>query len=339
MIDYSLLKTKRVVFIADMVNDFSHLSIDDLRLEMTTPETYQLIMDSIKACCKEAIYYATPTEFVGHISEHRGDVVLSLWSGEQSRNRKALVPSICEANDICYVGADTYAHVICQDKKLAKEFCQQYGIQGAKDVLLRTDADVAALETMQYPLIIKPNYEGGSIGISNNNLVHSYEDAKKLTRELFPLYDALLAEEYIQGYEICVCISGVLGQIDIFEGVQSNFGNQTYITSGIYGYEYKKGAHAVKSKERATDKISSGLKRQLLDLYWGLGKVEVMRIDGRIDRQGAFRLIELSPDCSLAPKASTATSYYYAGYSFQEMIASLLTNAVRNQEYQNAKKR
>lgn len=339
MIDYEILKEIGVVFVADLADSFSEISIDDLRLEMTSHETYRLIMDSLNSLCKKVTYYASPEEFVEHISEHRDDVVLSIWSGQNSRNRKALIPSICEANNLCYVGADTYAHVICQDKKLAKEFCRSYGIQGAKDVLLRTEADIPALASMQYPLVIKPNYEGGSIGISNKNFVHSYEEAAELSRVLLPLYEALLAEEYITGYEICVCISGILGEIEIFEGVQTNFGNQSYITSGIYGYEYKKGANVIKSKEQATNKISSDLKKQLLDLYWGLGKVEVMRIDGRINNQGEFHLIELSPDCSLSPTASTATSYRYAGYTYRDMIASLLTNAIKNQEHQNAKKK
>lgn len=336
MIEYELLKTKRVVFIADLVDSFT-LSIDNLCLEMTPKETYKLIMDSLNKLCQKVFYYTSPEEFMQHIVEHQNDVVLSLWSGKHSRNRKALIPSICEANGICYVGADTYVHIISQDKKLAKEFVQPYGIQGAKDVLIRTEDDLAALSMLQYPVVIKPNYEGGSIGISNKNLVQNQKEAEKLAKSLLPLYGTLLAEEYIEGYEICICISGILGNIDVFEGVQSNFGNQSYITTEIYGYEFKKGNHAIKSKEQASNKISNQIKENLLKLYWDLGKVEVIRIDGRINKQGQFYLIELSPDCSLSPKASTAMSYLYAGYSFQEMIAHLVTNAIKNQEYQNAR--
>lgn len=339
MIDYDALKNIGVVFIADLAASNSEISIDNPCLEMTSHETYQRIMDSLNSLCRKTAHYGSPDEFVAHISEHRDDVILSVWSGQNSRNRKALVPSICEANNLCYVGADAYVHVICQDKKLAKEFCRLHGIQGAKDVLLRTEADIPALAPMQYPLVLKPNYEGGSIGISNKNFVYCYQDAVDLARVLLPLYDTLLAEEYAMGYEICVCISGVLGEVEIFEGVQTNFGNQSYITSGVYGYEYKKVANAMKSKERATNKISSNLKNQLIELYWNLGKVEVMRIDGRINSHGEFCLIELSPDCSLSPTASTATSYRYAGYTYRDMIASLLTNALKNQEHQNAKKK
>ena len=338
-IAYDVLKLKRAVFIADRVNSFSDIKLEDMTLEMTTPDTINLIISTLESLCQSVIYYASPDEFIQNISNHQNDIILSIWSGTQSRNRKALIPSICEAYNICYIGADPYVNIVCQDKKLSKEVCEPYGITGAKDILLRSEEDISQLKYLNYPLVIKPNYEGGSIGISNKNLVDNYETAKDLAQRLLPTYEALLAEEYIPGYEVCVCISGVLGYVDIFEGVQSNFGGERYIETKIYGYEYKKGDVVNKSKEHATDKISPAVKQQLLNLYWGLGKVEVMRIDGRIDKSGKFHLIELSPDCSLAPTASTATSYKYAGYTYTEMIASLLWNAIQNQEYQNAKKK
>lgn len=338
MIDYELLKQTRAVFIADLVDEFSTISIDEMRLEMTSRKTYQLIMNALTNLCKGVSFYSSPQEFMDHIGEHQKDVVLSLWSGTHSHNRKALIPSICEANGICYVGADTYVHILSQDKKMAKEYCKQFGIMGAKDILVRTTADLSKLPTLHYPVVIKPNYEGGSIGVSNSNLVKNINEATSLTKKLLSLYEAVLVEEYIEGYEICVCISGILGKIDVFEGVQTNFGGQKYITKQIYGYEYKKGHYTQKSKECATDKLTPVVKKQLLELYWSLGKVEVMRIDGRIDHAGRFWLIELSPDCSLSATASTACSYQFSGKSYEEMIAELLSNALINQEHQNAKK-
>lgn len=338
MIDYELLKQTRAVFIADLVDEFSTISLDEMRLEMTSHKTYQLIMKALTNLCKGVSFYSSQQKFMEHIGEHQKDVVLSLWSGTHSHNRKALIPSICEANGICYVGADPYVHILSQDKKMAKEYCKQFGIMGAKDILVRTNADLSKLSSLHYPVVIKPNYEGGSIGVSNRNLVRNINEAKSLTKKLLSIYEAVLVEEYIQGYEICVCISGILGQIDVFEGIQTNFGGEQYITKQIYGYEYKKGNYTQKYKECATEKLTPFVKKQLLELYWSLGKVEVMRIDGRVDHAGEFWLIELSPDCSLSATASTAHSYQFSGKSYEEMIADLLSNALINQAHQNAKK-
>lgn len=338
-INYEVLKQTNAVFIADLREATDKIYLDNMNLEMTEHSTCKLIMDTMRKLCHNVYFYQSPVEFQNNIAKHQNDVVLSVWSGENSRNRKALVPSICEANKICYVGADAYVHIISQDKKLAKEFCRKYNIEGARDLLIQSPIDLQRLDELKLPLVIKPNYEGGSIGISNENIVYSYKEAQELCQQLLNIYDGILAEEYIEGYEVCICISGVLGEIDIFEAVQSNFGGQEYITSKIYGYEYKKNPNAVKSKKCSTDLISDELKQNLQTLYWSLGKVEVIRIDGRINKEGKFRLIELSPDCSLSEHASTATSYYYAGYDFEDMIASLLWNSMKNQEHQNAKKK
>src|SRR5947209_19514707 len=47
-----------------------------------------------------------------------GIVVLPLWRGGASRNRTAIVPAICEALRIPYVGGDVFVQTICQDKSL-----------------------------------------------------------------------------------------------------------------------------------------------------------------------------------------------------------------------------
>jgi len=57
-----------------------------------------------------------------------------------------------------------------------------------------------------FPVVIKPNFEGGSIGIFNKNLVDCYEDAICIGKELLLSYCPLLAEEYVEGEEISYCI-------------------------------------------------------------------------------------------------------------------------------------
>ena len=64
-----------------------------------------------------------------HLTEHRGDVVLSLWHGDRSRNAVTLVPSICEAAGIPVIGADSYARMVCDDKFLSRELAGRIGFR------------------------------------------------------------------------------------------------------------------------------------------------------------------------------------------------------------------
>lgn len=69
--------------------------------------------------------------------------------------------------------------------------------------------DCTKIKALTFPLVIKPNSEGGSNGISQENVVYNYEEATLLCRKLLPLFgNDLLAEEYLNGTEITVILAG-----------------------------------------------------------------------------------------------------------------------------------
>ena len=87
---------------------------------------------------------------------------------------------MCEANHMLYVGADSYTQMLCNDKYLSKKYISDFGIATPEGILIRNDRDITLIQNLALPLIVKPNFGGGSNGISNNNLVYSYEEAQKL---------------------------------------------------------------------------------------------------------------------------------------------------------------
>ena len=241
-----------------------------------------------------------------------------------SINRKVLVPSICEAYGIRYVGADAYVQHICQDKALSKYICGKYNIDSAKGILIKHSSEIRCIKNLKFPIIIKPNNEGGSIGISKDNVIFSYEDAKeKILFLLETLNQAILAEEYLMGHEICVTLSGKNKKIDLIEAdeIIIDDPNTQY---PIFGFEAKKAGKIKRHRIPATDLLSQSQKESFIQLFWDLGKVDVMRIDGKI-HNGHFKLIELSPDTNLSKTASTAYAFRLAGFSYVDMFRLLFS--------------
>lgn len=72
--------------------------------------------------------------------------------------------------------------------------------------------------------------------------------------------------------------------------------------------------------------LSEQMRERFARLFKALGKVDVMRVDGRIGPDG-FKLIELSPDCYMGADGSTALCFEWAGYSYPQML-ELLQNAL-----------
>lgn len=319
---------KELVLIADRVTDHKNATLSSRDLEKLSDDYFAAIKKTLNTIASSVTYYSSPAEFMDNIVKHSNSLVLSLWSGEESRNRRALVPSICEAYGIPYVGADSYIQTVCADKHLAKEFCRQYGIDATRDVIISNLGDFPILKTLRYPVVIKPNFEGGSIGILSKNLVDSYRDAIKLCTELLPHFQQLLVEEYVAGEELSVCIVGSGNQIDVFEVIRIVVDGRRYFSHEIYSAEAKKAGSVSINREVISDRFPREICNRLLALYKGLGKVDLIRIDGRFD-DGVFTVIELSPDCNLSPGSSMGTAFRYAGYTHEQMLQRLCENALK----------
>lgn len=326
---------RRIVLIADRVENHNKTTLASTDLEFVEDDYFIPLYRALKSICPSLVCYETPKSFLDNISSHKNDIVLSVWSGEKSRSRKSLVPSICEAYNIPYVGADSYLHIISADKFLSKVICEKFGIFGAKGILISNADDIELIKSLSFPIVIKPNLEGGSIGIFQTNVVKDYEEAEKISKNLLKYYRPLIAEEYIIGSEVCICIAGVKNSIDVFQVMKQKIGSKDYFTHEILSAEIKKEHNKPRYIEAANDLLPHQEKEKVLNLYKSLGKVEVIRIDGRISNQ-KFHLIELTPDCSLNISGSISQAFYNTGYSYEQMLRVLISNAISSWEDQNA---
>lgn len=132
---------KNVILIADRVSDFNNITVSNRNLECIPPTYFNQIFEGLSKICPKVMHYDSPHEFCCNLDKHKDDIILSIWSGIGSKFRKGLIPSICEANNICYVGADPYVHILCQDKFITKVISSQFGIASAESILYYSEKD------------------------------------------------------------------------------------------------------------------------------------------------------------------------------------------------------
>jgi len=319
---------KRIVLIADRITKHQDIILSRNDLECVEDDYFHEIYQGLQSFCSEVIHYDSPKMFLDNITKHKFDVILSIWSGRNSRNRKSLIPSICESYNICYVGADPYIHMIAQNKHLSKYVCKNYGIYSANSVLVENPSQINLISELKFPLVVKPNSEGGSIGISNKNLVDTFQDADIVIRELLKYFQQpILVEEYIKGIEICVTLAGTNKHIDVLAADALVISNRSYFEHDIFSYEIKKEYDKDCKNINATHLLNDEIKKIFINLFMSLGKVEVIRIDGRFSND-KFVLIELSPDIHLGKNCSVATAFATTGYNYNQMLEKLIINAI-----------
>ena len=198
-----------IVLIADRVENHQNSTIHSKDLEKLENVYFKPLYKSLKSISSNVFEYQSPVDFIDNIQKHKNDLIFTLWSGESSRNRRSLIPSICEAYDIKYIGADSYVNIICQDKALSKQMCKKINMLTPNYRLISNKSEINIIYDLSLPLVVKPNFEGGSIGISQKNLVYTYDDAKILIEELLDIFhQPIIVEDFIEGIEVSFVCQG-----------------------------------------------------------------------------------------------------------------------------------
>ena len=123
------------------------------------------------------------------------------------------VQGLLELMKIPYTGSGVLSSAIAINKILSKKILMHEDINTPKYIALNfTDIqDLKKLsslirENLEYPIVVKPNSEGSTIGVNivkkNSQLKNAFEDVLKYDKKV-------LIEEYIRGRELTVSIIGL----------------------------------------------------------------------------------------------------------------------------------
>lgn len=175
--------------------------------EYTRNELRDILYKSFSKFIDEIIFYDNFERFKKSVFNHLDDFVLNFDFGYKSRIRNMSVPAFCENYKIKYFNPDPYVQVLCQDKFMTEKFAENFGIKVPKSLLVFAHSYTKEiLANFEYPIIIKPNYESESIGITQNSIVENMEQADMALKKLMKDFDGILVEEYIEGREVAITI-------------------------------------------------------------------------------------------------------------------------------------
>lgn len=146
------------------------------------------------------------TGWIKELMENIPDVVVSALHGGHGENGS--IQGLLQCMGIPYVGSEVLSSALCMDKKSAKTVLEANHIQTAADVFIRKgeNAELFADEIRQlgFPLIVKPNRGGSSIGIE---IVSGFKELDGAVQNIFKNYnDDVLVEKFIKGREITCCV-------------------------------------------------------------------------------------------------------------------------------------
>lgn len=309
----------------------------EFEVEYDPPHTIEMIKHGIEAAGHEYIFIEGNDDVLDNLRKIRPDLVLNRSEGLKGESRESHVPAIMEMLGVPYIGANVLTTAVCLNKGWTKKVLSYHGILTPQFHIVSNLEEVDHIK-FEYPVILKPNEEGSSVGINEDNVVHNLSGLKAKLKEMLNEYtQSILIEQFIAGREFSVGVLGTRnGGQEVLPIVEVDFTNMPPEVGGVLGQRAKTIlddlSHYVcpavvdKNTKERLEKIS-------LDVCKYLEVPDFARIDYRMDKKGRIYFLEINPlpgmDFDLEEQDISFFPYMAmkAGYSYDELVRRLIESA------------
>lgn len=235
-----------------------------------------------------------------------------------------------------YTGAGPQGLYLAQDKSLAKKLFRFHQVQSPYfATCYRGRLDHA--EDVNFPLIVKPTSEDGSIGIDQFSVVSSVKELMQRIHYIQEEFDSpALIEEYIEGREIYAAVLGnenpealPLIELDLSklpEGMAKVAGTEVKWEKDTEAYKVTKSAPAEDLDEETVER----LQKIAIDAYHTLQLRDYGRIDMRLTPKGEVYVIEANPNPWLSSNSEFFMAAKKSGRSYIDMVEEIVGFARRD---------
>ncbi|MEE8336142.1 MAG: D-alanine--D-alanine ligase [Candidatus Neomarinimicrobiota bacterium] len=245
------------------------------------------------------------------------DLVVNALHGGDGEN--GIVSGLLKQHGIAFTGSGQTASALCMDKHKSKTLVKNAGYLTPTWINIRRNTNYLSKlrETgnLGFPLVVKPNSEGSTLGLTINQNLKDLKDGIKLA---FDHDSSVLIEKYIPGREITISILGqeVLPIVEIVP------------VHEFYDYEckYSQGMSSYFCPAEINDILTGYIQKTALKIHNLLGCSHYSRVDFRLNGD-KFWFLEVNTlpgmtETSLVPKAAEA-----AGYSFEDLVEKIIQEA------------
>ncbi|MFI5245855.1 MAG: hypothetical protein ACHQQR_11545 [Gemmatimonadales bacterium] len=227
------------------------------------------------------------------------DVFVNLCEGEPDWD----IPSIdvihsLDRLDLPYTGPT--AELYHPPKDLMKRVARRAGVAVPESVLAKSAGDVArAAKTLRFPLFVKPNYGGESLGIDAKSICANETQLACRGQAIIDEFDEAIIDEFVAGREFSVLVSGspdpreeplALRPLEFLFPPGERF--KTYLL--------KASQYLPDNNVPVTDAaLDRGLRAAALAVFRGFDGVGYCRMDFRLGEDAVVRLIDVNFTCSV----------------------------------------
>jgi D-alanine-D-alanine ligase len=254
------------------------------------------------------------------------------------------VPLILELSGVPFTGSPPEVLSFALRKDRVKQRLEAAGIPTPAGRVLADPTDSCDLP---FPLIVKPVREDGSVGIWRTSVVRHREALAPAVEAVVETFrQPCLVERFIDGREFNVALLGhptprvlPLSEID--------FGALPADAPRIVSYDAKWASGSADDlgtipvmHPQLPSAVAARVRRVASEAFRAVGVRDYGRVDIRLSAQGVPYVVDVNPNCDLAPQAGMARAAAAVGIDFGALARLLVRYALRRRRTpQNAELR
>lgn len=274
-----------------------------------TSQNIAEILDAITSQGYNCKYFGGIPELIHAVDKKErfdNNIFLNFTDGMDQNYSRAQAPLLLEILGASYSGSDVFSSVLMNNKHFCKQALRSLDILMPKSCIVNRQLVVKEkyIKDWQYPLFVKPNCEGSSLGISSENVCHTPQEVLRFTYKLLEEFDEIIIEEYVSGLDITNYLIGNPSSYYINDIVGAElFDSSPY---AVYGLKEKHNKERILyyNNEFLTKKLIEAIRAQSEKIAILLGARDICRIDYRINlSSGKFYFIEINS----APRFSSTS--------------------------------
>lgn len=250
------------------------------------------------------------------------DIALLALHGQYGED--GTVQATLESMGIPYTGSSVLSSSICMDKDVSKKLLRYEGLHTADWIIVGSLEELAAadVESLGFPVVVKPNTGGSSIG---TRIVRSRDALKAAVADALQWDRSVMIEQWIEGQEItCSFLDGKLLPI---VSIKPN--------AEFFDYTSK---YAEGEAEEQVIELPEELQRKVCAVTLQCYKALKCSVYARVDiilKDGVPFILEVNTlpgltRTSLLPKSAAA-----AGLSFSMLLDAIITSSLSERLREN----
>jgi len=271
--------------------------------------------------------------FLNRVKDLNADIIINLCEAFAGYPQlESNVAAAFELLGVPFTGNDSRTLALCLNKFKTKAVLKSYGLPTAPAKLV--DSPDAKVD-IPFPVIVKPNAEDASLGITPDSVVSDQAGLEKQVQRILDVYEEpALVEAFIEGREFNVAILDN-SKPEPLPVSEIDFTKMPEGQSHILGYAAKWLTDDILYTSSppvcpaaVEDPLKTKLQETAIKAFLACECRDYARVDFRVDKKGRPYILEVNPNPDISLNAGYARALAAAGIDYKNFWKMMIEKAL-----------